>query len=133
MPAELVVLVVAARQPSVRVDLVGRDVDDGAWNACASNGFEQVHRAEDVRRVRLDGILVRPQDGGLCGHVEHDFRLGMLDGTAHALQVPDVRDRRTYDRAHFGALVQARLGRSFQRIPILSAPSTSSHRHGQHP
>src|SRR5262249_3804897 len=61
MAAELVLLRVPTREPSVLVDLIGGHVDDGACVSRLPDRLEQVHRAENVRRVGLDRIGVRPQ------------------------------------------------------------------------
>ena len=60
---------------AVAVDLVARDDDGGFYIGLATNAVEQIGRAHDITRKRVERVLIRGQDDWLCGEVKDDSRL----------------------------------------------------------
>ena len=91
-PAKGIGFQIAPFQAPVLIALVARDVDHRARAAQASNGFDQVDRAHDIGRIRLDGILVRTQNDRLRRHVKDDLRLKAVHSIDESFEVTHITE-----------------------------------------
>src|SRR5574341_1731964 len=95
---------------SVFVTLITRDVDHHTRLFGLSQRLQEIYRPHDIRRVRLDWILVTTTHNGLRSHVNDDFGLALGYRRFEPWEVANIAVNGSYDACDLRLLKQTRLG-----------------------
>jgi hypothetical protein len=93
---------------AVLITLVAGHDYDGAHRRSPPHGVEEMGRAHHVGGKRPERIVVRAPDQGLRRQVEHDLRLGGLEGRFQRREIPEVADRGPHSLGDLRILEQGR-------------------------